>query len=248
MLNEISFWAWAVDHGHMGPRPEGGGVALKRLLVRAAIAAIDAVRDVQPSARFLHPEPLIHVAPADPEDPEAARAAETYRLAQFETFDMLCGRVAPELGGTSAHLDLPGANFYCDNQWFHEGGTIPFGLRAYRPLADMLDEVHARYGRPVVISETGAEGSNGPAWLRHVAEEARTAIDRGVPLQGLCLYPIADYPGWANGRHCRCGLIACADDWSGRRADPAIAHALGQQVATGFGVGHRPFADLARAA
>lgn len=248
VINEISYWAYAMDQGHMGLRPMGGGMALKRLLVHAAIIAIDAIRRVQPTARFLQPEPLIHVAPVDPEDLDAVREAERHRLRQFETFDMLCGRLAPELGGTIAHLDLPGANFYCDNQWFHEGGTIPFGLRAYRPLGDMLDELHARYGRPVVISETGAEGSNGAAWLRHVAEEARSVIARGVPLDGLCLYPVADYPGWANARHCRCGLIVSAEDWSSRQPDAAIAHALDQQRALGFGATQSPQADLARAA
>jgi hypothetical protein len=33
-------------------------------------------------------------------------------------------------------------------------------------------------------------------WLRHIAEEARIALRRGVRLHGICLYPILGMPEW----------------------------------------------------
>ena len=133
---------------------------------------------------------------------------------------MLCGRVAPELGGSDSHLDILGVNFYSDNQWFHNDGGIPFGSADYRPFSDMLAELHRRYRPPVLITETGAEGEASGSWLRYVAGEVRLAIQQQVPVTGLCIYPIADYPGWEDGRHCRCGLIKLDDDWAIEEADP----------------------------
>ena len=35
-------------------------------------------------------------------------------------------------------------------------------------------------------------------------------------MDGVCLYPITDYPGWTNGRLCHTGLLGVADT-AGRR-------------------------------
>ena len=70
------------------------------------------MRQVDKRARFLLSEPLIQVAtPPDAPALHAAYAAAA-NAAQFEAFDMLAGRLAPELGGSEAHLDLVGVNFY----------------------------------------------------------------------------------------------------------------------------------------
>jgi hypothetical protein len=37
-----------------------------------------------------------------------------------------------------------------------------------------------------------------------------------MTLAGLCLYPVLDYPGWAAGRHCVCGMIGSDASWSQR--------------------------------
>lgn len=65
--------------------------------------------------------------------------------------------------------------------------------------------MHARYGRPLLLTETGVEGANGAGWLRYVGGEVRAALRAGVPVEGICLYPVMDYPGWKDDRHCRCG-------------------------------------------
>ena len=37
-----------------------------------------------------------------------------------------------------------------------------------------------------------------------------------MPVEGICVYPILEYPGWENGRHCATGLL-CVPDGEGRR-------------------------------
>ncbi|RIL07957.1 MAG: beta-glucosidase [Proteobacteria bacterium] len=228
-VNEVSYWAWAGGEvGRINPLDVGRGAELKRQLVRAFVAALDAIRQVDPRARFITAEPLIHLV-SHADDPAEREAAERLRLAQFEAMDLLSGRLEPALGGASDCLDLVGVNFYPDNQWYLHGSTIPLGHHAYRPLAELLEEVYLRYGRPLLIAETGAEGSARPYWLHHVCAEVRAAAARGVPIEGICLYPVLDYPGWENGRTCRVGLLSMPDA-AGRRSDcPALAEELARQ-------------------
>jgi hypothetical protein len=76
----------------------------------------------------------------------------------------------------------------------------------YRPLNQMLKEVHQRYQRPLLIAETGAENRVRAGWLRYVCEESCLAMSGGLPLQAICLYPILNHPGWVDDRHCHNGL------------------------------------------
>ena len=206
-INEISFFTWAVRNGYFSTSAPGEPGVFKRHLVRTAIAGIDAMRSVDGDCRFVWAEPLIHVAPP-PDGSEAdARAAEEHRLAQFEAFDLLMGLRDPELGGRPDLVDAIGLNFYPDNQWYREGSTIPLGFHDYRPLSEMLVEVWQRYGKPIFLSETGAEGSARPAWLHYVCGEVREAIRQGVRVEGICIYPVTAYPGWDNSRHAHVGLF-----------------------------------------
>lgn len=206
-VNEISFFAWAVEVGYFppaGPKRQGW---FKRQLVRAAIAGIDAMRAVDPECRFVWAEPLIHIARRDRTAAERRRV-EPARLGQFEAYDLLTGRIEPELGGREDLVDVIGLNFYPHNQWYFNGPTIPMGHHEYRPLADMLVEVAERYGRPLLLAETGCEGSARPAWLHYVCDEVRAAMARGVSCAGICLYPVTAYPGWDNGRPAEVGLFS----------------------------------------
>jgi hypothetical protein len=80
----------------------------------------------------------------------------------------------------------------------------------------MLVEMAERYAKPVVLSETGAEGSGRPAWLHYVCDEVRDARRRGAQVEGICLYPVTAYPGWDNSRHCEVGLFSTVQS-DGRR-------------------------------
>lgn len=213
-VNEISYFAWAAgDKKLMHPFCSGQADRLKQQLVRASIAAIEAVRSVDPRARFIHAEPLIHVVADTRRDEKAAQDHNRY---QFEAMDMITGRLNPEVGGKPDYLDILGLNYYCGNQWFFNGGMIPMGHYRYRALSELLCEVHSRYKRPLFIAETGAEGSGRPAWLHHVTAEVIAAQAADVHVQGICLYPITDYPGWENNRLCQTGLLSLPDA-SGRR-------------------------------
>ncbi len=207
-VNEISFWSWVGgDQGVFFPYGEGRGGDLKRQLAAASIAAVGAVRSVDPRARFLHCEPIIQIA-ENPARPESRLAAELHTAGQFEAWDMIAGRLAPELGGAEDCLDILGCNYYWNNQWIDHGELMPIGHRQHRPLHNMLLALQERYSRPIVISETGAEGEAACGWLGMICAEAHAALRSGVNLQGICLYPVMDYPGWDDGRHCACGLIA----------------------------------------
>ncbi|WP_028241135.1 glycoside hydrolase family 1 protein [Stutzerimonas azotifigens] len=215
-INEISYWSWAGgDHGQFNPMGVGRGAELKVQLVRASIAAIDAIRAVDPGARFVQVDPAIHIR-ASSDRPGPQREAEVARQAQFEAWDMLCGKAWPGLGGKPEYLDIVGINYYSNNQWYLGGATIEQGHPDYRPFKGILAEIHKRYGRPLLVAETGAEGDLRGHWLRYVAEQVGLALQRGVPVEGICLYPILDYPGWDDERHCPTGLFGFADD-SGER-------------------------------
>ena len=200
-VNEISFFAWAAGQvGYFHPFAKGRGAALKRQLVRAAIAGAEAIWAVDARARMLSAEPLIHVVPPKGK-PQYRAAATRKRASQFEAWDMLSGRAAPELGGSARHLDVLGVNFYHDNQWQHPGAKrlgwdeAPLDER-WVPLRKLLGEVWERYGRPLYIAETSHFGSGRAAWLRHVTTEVAAAQAAGVPVLGVCLYPILDRPDW----------------------------------------------------
>ncbi|HEY3740210.1 MAG TPA: hypothetical protein VGL53_10215 [Bryobacteraceae bacterium] len=205
-VNEISFLAWAGgDTSYLNPFGTGKGAELKRQLVRGATRASQAVLKHLPEARLVFPEPVIHIV-GDPKRPDDLVDAERYRSSMFEAWDMVSGRAQPELGGHERYLDVIGVNYYDRNQWWNFGTTIFRDEPEYRPFREILAEVYERYKRPIFVSETGTENEDRPAWLAYIAQEARAALRAGVDLQGICLYPILNHPGWDDDRHCRNGL------------------------------------------
>jgi beta-glucosidase/6-phospho-beta-glucosidase/beta-galactosidase len=230
-VNEISFFSWAAGHqGIFYPYARGRGAELKAQLVRATIAGIDALRSVEPRVRILHTDPVINVIP-HPARPQDRERAEAYRLAQYEAMDMIAGRARPELGGAPAYVDVIGLNYYHDNQWYYGlGRKIPRDHPSYRPLRELLHEWAARYERPIVIAETGIEGSARASWLRWVGDEVRRAEDEGLKIQGICLYPIVNHPGWTNGRHCQNGLWDYPDGAGNRPLYVPLAKEMRRQM------------------
>lgn len=225
-LNEISFWAWnGGDHARMHPLARGRGFELKHQLVRATIAAIDAIRQVDPRARFLQVDPAIHVVPSN-DRPGPRREAERLRLAQFEAWDMICGKQWPGLGGAPEYLDIIGLNYYSDNQWYLGGVPILRNSPDHRPFSTIMLEFWQRYRRPMIVSETGAEADQRGPWLDHLGGEVALALQHGVAMEGICLYPVLDYPGWDNNRHCPTGLLGYADEHGERPLHAGLADQL----------------------
>lgn len=220
-LNEINFISWAVDDGYfprVGPEERGW---FKRQLVRTAIIASRAIKGRWPESTIVWAEPLIHVAPHD-QRRQTIRAAEKNRSGMFEAYDWIMGRARPELGGDASLVDVIGLNYYPHNQWYWDGPTIPMGHHEYRPLGDMLLEMAERYGKPLFLSETGAEGTGKPSWLHYVCNEVRDAIGRGADVRGICWYPITAYPGWDNSRHAETGLLSSVLSDGSRHVDEKL--------------------------
>lgn len=216
-VNEISFLSWAgADVRIMNPFVSARGVELTVQLVRATIEAIEAFRAILPKTRFLQPDPVIHIVPSA-EHPKTWRRVEADNLLQYQAWDMLTGQIWPSLGGNPSYLDIVGVNFYPDNQFMIDGTTICLGDPRYKPFSQILSEVWERYRRPMIVSETGAEGEARAPWLRYVCEEAARALQQGVELHGITLYPIVNHPGWVDDRRCENGLFDYADE-HGRRA------------------------------
>jgi beta-glucosidase/6-phospho-beta-glucosidase/beta-galactosidase len=231
-VNEISFFAWAGGEiGIFNPFATRRGDDLKWQLLRAAIAAIQSMQAVNPSIRIVHTEPMINVVP-HLKRPEEAAAAEGHRQAQYAALDILAGRSRPEMGGREAYLDVIGVNYYVHNQWIYPGGhgsMIEPSHPRYRPVWQMLQEVYERYRRPLFIAETGIEDQARPAWLRYIGYEVRRAIREGVPMEGLCLYPIVNHPGWDDDRHCYNGLWDYPDATGDREIYEPLARELESQ-------------------
>lgn len=228
-VNEISFWSWAGgDRAGLNPFKRRRGPRLKRQLVRAALEAIDAVRAVDPRAVICSSEPLIHVHPAVSHHEDHERAAG-YNDSQFEALDLLLGRTEPSLGGHADAVDIIGVNYYYNNQWIDCGRTVFLGDWLYRPFNELLKSVHERYGIPMYLSETGTEGVFRPYWLRYIANEVACAQDEGVPIGGICLYPILSHRGWDDDRHCLNGFFDGHHPHMLRHAYEPLARALADE-------------------
>lgn len=230
-FNEPSFLSFAGGKGgFFPPFQKRKGNELKAQFVRAIIAAGHAIREVAPAARLVHTDPIIHVV-AERSRPSQRGAAARHHAAQFHAWDMIAGRRNPELGGSPDLLDVLGLNYYVYNQWIHRGSKLAPGDPQYVPLRELLRNVHLRYGRPLFLAETGIEGEARPAWLRAIMDEVHGAIALGVPVEGVCLYPIVDHPGWEDDRHCPNGLWGYPDAAGERPIDEPLARELALQMA-----------------
>ena len=199
-INEISFYSWAGSRNLMYPFAEGRDRDLKRQLVLATVEACHALRDVDPRCRFVYSDPIIHVCPND--DAASQREAQRAEDSQFEAWDMLAGRIAPELGGSENLLDVVGMNYYASNQWVLGGPRLAWEGAArdprWRPLNKLMERVWLRYRRPLFLSETSHVGVGRGDWILEVAQETAAARSEGIPVEGICLFPILDRYDWDN--------------------------------------------------
>jgi beta-glucosidase/6-phospho-beta-glucosidase/beta-galactosidase len=226
-INEITFWGFC--GGEWGwVAPFGGDrdtrLRFRRVLCEAAIAGVRAIREIAPDARMVHVEPVIQVVP--PRDrPDLADDAEREMVddACF-AWDVLCGKKHPELGGTPEILDIVGANCYSFGQmeYREHGPHMALDARDERiqPLCTMLERIWKRYGRPMLISETSGLRDGRPSWLKDVMEESMAAVNRGIDLHGICLFPAVDMPDWHTGEWLHNGICDVEDDGGQLRRVP----------------------------
>jgi UDP-galactopyranose mutase len=69
------------------------------------------------------------------------------------------------------------------------------------PLHQLLDRVYQRYHRPLFMAETSHFGAGRGRWITEIASEVCLAHSIGVPLEGICIYPIIDRPDWQDLNH-----------------------------------------------
>lgn len=215
-INEITFFSGAAtDMGWMYPFAKGRYPEFKRAMCRMAITGAKAIREIDPGARMVHVDPLIYEVPP-PDRPDLSDEAwkETYVNA-FEAWDMLAGKRNPELGGSPEILDIVGLNVYnfSQAQMNADGSRQVLGPRDPRrkPLSEMLKFAWERYHRPLIIGETSGYQDKRAEWLRMVMEESMIALNAGVDLQGVCLYPCVDIPDWNSGEWAKIGIYDLED-------------------------------------
>ncbi len=201
-INEVSFLSWlGGDVRGTSPYCVGQGWEVKFRLMKAYIEGIEAMKEVDPGIRILTTEPLVHIT----HDLSANRGerlhARRHHHDQFQVIDILSGRMCPELRGRPEYLDLVGLNFYYNNQWVKATGETLVWKRQgedlrWLPLHALLGQVYRRYGRPMVVSETSHPKEDRPQWAEMIGRECVQALGLGLPLLGVCWYPLIDRPDW----------------------------------------------------
>ena len=212
-MNEITFfgfmageWGWAAPFG----KDRETRRLLRVAMCAADIAGVKAIREVMPEARMVHIDPLIHVVP--PRDrPDLAEAARHEAEEDaFFGFDVISGRIHPELGGSPEVLDIVGVNNYSFGQmeYREEGPHTSLEPDDDRivPLADLIESVWKRYGNPMIVAETSGLQGGRDEWLNDVVNEALAAVNRGVDLHAVCMFPAVDMPDWHTGKWLNNGI------------------------------------------
>jgi beta-glucosidase/6-phospho-beta-glucosidase/beta-galactosidase len=205
-INEITFfsfcggeWGWVAPYKNT----KEDRYRFRLALCKAAIAAVQAIREVEPSARMVHIDPLVQVV-APPGRPDLQQAAwhETY-VDTYVAWDVLYGKEHPELGGSPEILDIVGCNNYSFGQMeYREQGphaALSPDDERIKPLCDLLNLVWKRYQRPMIIGETSGMKEGREDWLRDVMHESLAAVEQGMDLHGVCLFPAVDMPDWHTG-------------------------------------------------
>jgi beta-glucosidase/6-phospho-beta-glucosidase/beta-galactosidase len=197
IVNEPSMLAYAAGSaGWFAPFLKDKQDELLENLLRASLAAGDAINKVDPESRFMAIDPVVHVVPGEEDSQEEA---DKKNEGQYHFLDMLCGRDNPGLGGAPGYLDVIGVNAYPDSQFEADGTPLGMDDPRRKPFREMLMDVWTRYGRPVIVAETSARGLERPGWHRMMVDECIAAMEAGVDLQGICIYPLVDMPEWKHG-------------------------------------------------
>ena len=204
-INEISFLSWAAGEvGYIYPFATKRGSELKYQLVKAALAGMQAILAVDDRARFVRVEPLINIIKPT-KQPRLGFEAAKHHAYQFEAWDMIAGFQHSELGGSLRYLDVVGCNFYNDNQWEHLGNRLDWHTtprdQRWIPLHKMMHHVYKRYNRLLILGETSHVGPWRASWMAEITTEIAKLRYQGVPVEGVCLYPIIDRPDWDRPDH-----------------------------------------------
>jgi beta-glucosidase/6-phospho-beta-glucosidase/beta-galactosidase len=201
-----------------GPR---GYVRVLMQLVRGIRATAAAIRAVDPAAVLVHVDAAAIVRAAVP-DLEAV--AYEGRLHNFLPYDLVLGRVTPthplyaglvaqgvtprELARWADNpvpLDVMGLNFYpqwSTQEFCHDaqGGVASHPVHGGElGFEAMVAGYYARYGLPIMITETSARDSEvfRSEWLGTSLTAIRSLRGQGVPVLGYTWFPLFTMIDWA---------------------------------------------------
>ena len=201
-FNEVSFLAWLGGQvGGTSPFCIHYGVEVKYRLMRAFIEGVEAIKQEDSNTRIMLTEPLVNMVPPLNATKKEIEFASVSNESQFEVFEILSGRMYPELRGKPEYVDIIGCNYYYNNQWM--AGTTDFlpwvnaeGDPRIIPLHMLIENLYKRYKRPIVISETSHPKEDRPQWMTMIAEQCKIVLEKNIPLWGICWYPVVDRPDW----------------------------------------------------
>lgn len=207
-INEISFLSWhSGDMRGTVPFAIHSGWDIKYHLCKAKIQAIKAIKTLEPATVIMAVEPLIKVHAADVSvDFNYLEELNNY---QYQAMDIILGRQCPELEGDENLVDALGFNYYYNNQWNNLNVTLPWPdiENKHTPLSHLLENAYFRYNRPIFLTETGHFGEDRDIWLEEISLECKKALDKGIDLRGICIYPVIDRPDWDDlTSYSNCGL------------------------------------------
>nr|WP_277355451.1 family 1 glycosylhydrolase [Curtobacterium pusillum] len=183
---------------------------------------VDAVRAANPAAVIVHVEASSLVEAADADAESQAEAALLEMLGTVPT-DLVLGRVTRsheahawllDHGATDAELDavvdgavtidLLGVNYYPDltpRLLTADAGRIVQHAhdRWTDGLVDALRRFDARYGLPMVVTETSIEGSDDlrSAWMHDAADTVHDLARQGLDVRGFTWWPLFDFVDWS---------------------------------------------------
>jgi beta-glucosidase/6-phospho-beta-glucosidase/beta-galactosidase len=200
------------------PPARRGGEAFYRMVgnvARAICLATAAIAGERADARFIHVDTAEGHGALDGESEGFARYLNHRR---FLFHDLVLGRVddahtlwphlrdeggltADDLAWFRAHaarIDVLGLDYYahCEHQFHCHGSVCP--SREPRGFAALAREYHARYGLPIMLTETNIRGyvSDRISWLRHMVLECERLEGEGVPFEGFTWFPFIDSTDW----------------------------------------------------
>jgi len=212
------------EQGIWPPRLTGhdGYVKLVRAIVRGVVAAQRAVAEVSGGrASFVHVEATFRYVG---ETGAFAEEVELLRARQFLVQDLLGGRVDDshplaaylrghgfgddDLGWCAANPAVPdvlGVNYYphLTTIDYRAGEPLPVHRRPRREdgtagLEEVLRAFAARYGRPLMVTETSVLGDAGKrlAWLDASLELVAGLRAQGLEIVGYTWWPLFDLVAW----------------------------------------------------
>jgi beta-glucosidase len=201
-------------------RGDRGYVRVMLQLARGIMATVNELKNIQPDSIMVHVDAAGITRSSRPDlDPLAAED----QLTRFLCYDLVTGRVnldhplytwllrsgaPPDVLSAFVtvpiEIDVLGLNFY--PQWSTRQLYLDrMGRAAYRVIeragagfGDMIAEYQARYGAPVIVTETSALGSDNARsqWLEAALVAIKYLRGEGVPVLGYTWFPLFTMIDW----------------------------------------------------